>query len=382
MQSNSSRSGLIRVRSMMTMSRRRFGLGAAGLGALAATGLAGRPARAATEVTFLGWQGYDEGLFVDDFMAENDITLNTTYIGNNDEILTRLASGGLGSIDIVTPYMGYIPLLAESGLIQAIDPSKLTNIDAMMPLFRNDPNVNLDGTLYGVPFTWGSGPMMYNPAVTGGEAPGSWMDLFKPEFEGKVGMMDDPLGNLMLAAIIATDAESATQLTHEQLAAAVDFLIEVKAASRLVAVSWGDLADALARGDVDITFSGWETIKKFAADLGATIEYTYPEEGTYAWLDNYCIAADAPNVDVDHMLCDKIISTEAQAVIGNEWLQGIVNVDAVAAMDAEAQALYPYDDMDAFGDKAKFYSFPPLDDTAGLATFDDWMEEYERFKVA
>ena len=50
-----------------------------------------------------------------------DITLNTTYIGNNDEIITKLRSGGIGQIDIVTPYMGYIPLLAKLDVIQAID---------------------------------------------------------------------------------------------------------------------------------------------------------------------------------------------------------------------------------------------------------------------
>jgi spermidine/putrescine-binding protein len=373
-------SGLIRVRSMMQLSRRQFGLGAAAMGGLAAAGLP-RRARAATDVTFLGWQGYDEGLFVDDFLAENGISLNTTYIGNNDEIVTKLASGGLGSIDIVTPYMGYIPLLAESGLVQPIDESKVPNLASVMPIFRNDPNISVDGVLYGVPFTWGSAPMMYNPEATGGE-PQSWMDLFKPEFEGKVAMMDDPLGNLMLAALIATDAESATDLTHEQLAAAVDFLIKVKSVSRVVAVSWGDMADSLARGDVVITFSGWETIKKFAADLGTRIEYTYPQEGTFAWLDNYCIATDAPNLEEDYLLCNKIISVESQVMIGTELLQGIVSQDAVAALDPEAASLYPYDNMDAFGQKATFFRFPPLDDSSGLATFDDWLEEYERFKTA
>ncbi|MGF1625755.1 MAG: PotD/PotF family extracellular solute-binding protein [Alphaproteobacteria bacterium] len=374
-------SGLIRVRSMMQISRRRFGLGTAAVGGLAAAGLRPRRALAATDVTFLGWQGYDEGLFVDDFMAENDINLNTTYIGNNDEIVTKLASGGLGSIDIVTPYMGYIPLLAESGLVQPIDESKVPNLASVMPIFRNDPNISVDGVLYGVPFTWGSAPMMYNPAVTGG-VPQSWMDLFKPEYEGKVGMMDDPMGNLMLAAIIATDAESATDLTHDQLRAAVDFLIEVKAISRVVTVSWGDMADSLARGDIDITFSGWETIKKFAADLGAEIDYTYPQEGTFAWLDTFSIATDAPNLEVDHMLCNKIISPEAQVVIGGEWLQGIVNSEAVAQLEPEAASLYPYDDMDSFGERATFFAFPPLEEGEGLATFDEWMEEYERFKVA
>ena len=375
-----SQSGLIRVRSMMPMNRRQFGMGAAGLGALAATGLGARPARAATDVTFLGWQGYDEGLFVDDFMAENEITLNTTYIGNNDEIVTRLASGGLGSIDIVTPYMGYIPLLAESGLIQPIDTSKVPNLANVMDLFRYDENIVVGDELYGVPFTWGSAPMMYNPAEMA--TPESWHDLMAADLAGKIGMMDDPLGNLMLAGIIATDAESATMLTYDQLTAATDFLIEVKAQSRLVAVSWGDLADALARGDIVATFSGWETIKKFAADLGAAIEYTYPKEGTFAWLDTFSIATDAPNADVDHMLCDKIISVEAQTVIGDDWLQGIVNTEAMAALDPDAKALYPYDDMDAFGSKAKFYAFPPLEEDGVHATFDDWIEDYERFKTA
>ena len=120
---------------------------------------------AATTVTFLGWQGYDDPVAFDDFLKSKGITLNTTYIGNNDEIVTKLRSGGIGQIDIVTPYMGYIPLLAKLDVIQPIDAARVPNLEKVMPLFRNDPNVNVDGKLYGVPFTWGSGPMMYDPAV-------------------------------------------------------------------------------------------------------------------------------------------------------------------------------------------------------------------------
>jgi spermidine/putrescine-binding protein len=376
------RSGLIRVRTLAPLTRRQFAMAASAVGGLAAAGLPWRPAEAATAITFLGWQGYDEGLFADSFMADNDLTLNTTYIGNNDEIVTKLTSGGIGSIDIVTPYMGYIPLMVEAGLVDPIDEAKVPNLAKVLPLFRDDANINVDGVLYGVPFTWGSAPMMYDPAVIP-EAPVSWQDLFKPEYKGKVGMMDDAIGNIMLAAVIATDAPIATQLTPEQLKQAIDFLIELKTAqARLLAVSWGELADALARGDVVITYSGWETIKKFAADKGKAIEYTYPQEGTFAWLDNFCIAKSAPNSDIDHALCNKIIDVPAQLKMGNESLQGIVNEEAIAQLDPDAAALYPYDDMAAFGEKAKFYAFPPLEPDGSLATFDDWLEEYQRFKSA
>ncbi len=376
------RSGLIRVRSVMPVTRRGFNAGLmAAAGAAATMGLGSRSAFA-DDVVFLGWQGYDQPLFIDDFMDREGIQLSTTYIGNNDEIVTKLSAGGVGNIDIVTPYMGYVPLLVQTNLIAPIDVSLVPNLKDVMPLFLNDSNINVDGTLYGVPFTWGAFPMMYNPEVIP-EAPESWEDLFKPEYEGKVGLMDDALGNIMLAARIVTDADSATLLTHAQLAEAVDYVIRLKEKQlRMIAVSWGELSDALSRGDVTITFGGWEAIKKFAADAGKVIEYTYPKEGTFAWLDNYCIARDAPNWEIDHALCNQIISVPAQVKIGTEDVQGIVNSKAIEALDDASRALYPYDDPAGMNETMTFYTFPPLEDDGVHATFNDWIKEWERFKAA
>ena len=372
--------GLIRVRSIGTTTRRGFNIGVAALAGAAVTGVAPRPARAATSVTFLGWQGYDEPLVYDGFAKKEDVNLATTYIGNNDEIITKLTSGGVGQIDIVTPYMGYVPLLVAADLIQPIDESKVPNLSQVMPIFRNDKNINVDGKLYSVPFTWGSGPMMYDPALFS-TPPASWHDLLKPELKGKVGMMDDPLGNMMLAAII-TGAPDATRLTRDQLTAAIDFLIKVKRQSRVVAVSWGDMADALSRGDITITYSGWETIKKFCADKGKKIDYTYPKEGTFAWLDNYCLAKDAPNTDLDYALCNRIISVPAQVHLAENAIQAIVNRQAIDQLKPDIRQIYAYDDIENFGRKAKFYTFPPIKPEGDLTTYQDWLQEYERFKTA
>jgi spermidine/putrescine transport system substrate-binding protein len=375
-------SGLIRVRSFAPVRRRRFLQGAAAVGGLAMGGpfLSGS-ARADTSIVFLGWQGYDEGLTTEDFLAKNEITLETTYIGNNDEIVSKLQAGGIGSIDIVTPYMGYIPLMAAAGLIDPIDEALVPNLAVCEPVFRDDSNVIIDGVRYSVPFTWGSAPMMYDPVATGG-VPASWEDLWKPEYKGKVGMMDDPVGNMMLAALLSTDAEVPTLLTMDQLKQAEDYLIRLKREQvRVIAVSWGDLADALARGDVVITFSGWETIKKFCADKGKAIDYTYPSEGTFAWLDSYCIAKDAPNREVDHALCNKVIDVPAQLKIGDDFLQGIVNKDAIAQL-GPSKDIYPYTDLASFSQKARMFGFPPLEPDGEHATWQDFQEAYQRFKTA
>ena len=93
------------------ISRRRFTQGMGLSGGAFWAGFVSRHAMAAAEVNFLGWQGYDEPLLFDGFAKNNGISVNTTYIGNNDEIITKLRSGGIGQIDIATPYMGYIPVL-------------------------------------------------------------------------------------------------------------------------------------------------------------------------------------------------------------------------------------------------------------------------------
>jgi spermidine/putrescine-binding protein len=374
--------GLMRVRTMASLSRRDAMKGAAALGTLAATGLAGRQAAAATNVSMFGWQDYDAGLKTGVFLKREDIEVTFTGIGNNDEIISRLAAGGAGQIDIVTPYMGYIPFLAASELIEPIDESLVPNLANVPEVFRNDSNVIVNGTRYSVPFTWGSAPMAYDPAVIP-TAPESWMDIFKPEYKGKVGMADDPIGNQMLAAILATDAEVPTMLTQDQLNQATEFLIKIKKdAARQLAVSWGELANALARSEVVITFSGGEFLKKFAGDAGKVVEFTYPKEGTFAWLDSYCIAKGAPNREAAHKCANQALDVEGQVAFGEKTFQAIVVKEAIDKLQPATRALYPYDNLSEFEKKAKFFPMPPLEPDGKHASYADWQNAYQKFKAA
>src|SRR5215510_12995593 len=374
--------GLIRTRSFGAMTRRDLMKGAAAMGTLEATGLGSRSASAATNVSMFGWQDYDAGLRVGDFLSKNDIDVTFTGIGNNDEIISRLAAGGAGQIDIVTPYMGYIPFLAASELIEPVDESLVPNLKNVPEVFRNDSNVIVNGTRYSVPFTWGSAPMAYDPAVIP-TAPESWKDILKPEYKGKVGMADDPIGNQMLAAILATDAQVPTMLTQDQLNQATEFLIMLKKDyARQLAVSWGELANALARSEVVITFSGGEFLKKFAGDAGKKVELTYPKEGTFAWLDSYCIAKGAPNREAAHKCANQALDVDAQVAFGEKTYQAIVIPDAIAKLQPGTKALYPYDNLGEFEKKAKFFPMPPLEPDGKHASYADWQAAYQKFKAA
>src|SRR3954452_21686264 len=119
-------SGLLRVRTM-SISRRSLMTGAAAMGGFAAVGLPGRTASAAGAVSMFGWQDYDAGLRVGDFLQREGIEVAFTPIGNNDEIISRLSAGGAGQVDIVTPYMGYIPFMVAADLLEPSHECQGTN---------------------------------------------------------------------------------------------------------------------------------------------------------------------------------------------------------------------------------------------------------------
>jgi putative spermidine/putrescine transport system substrate-binding protein/spermidine/putrescine transport system substrate-binding protein len=369
--------GLRRVRVFGTMTRRGFMAGTAGVGLVAASG-GFMKAHAATNVTFVGWQGYDTPLA--DYAAAHDAVIDATYIGDSNQIISKLQSGGVGTVDIVTPNATYVPLLVKLDTLMPLDESKLSNLPKVIPFFLNNPSVRIDGNLYAVPYVWGGVPMMYDPAAVT-EKPDSWNDVLKPEYAGKVVMLDN-LNNIQLAARVATDTKTPTRLTHDELVASVDFLIKVKAQSRVIAANYGEMTDAMARGEAVISFNGWEVMVSMAQKKDKEIAYVYPKEGTFGWCDCYCVVKDAPNADLAHHLANEAISVPVQTSAGVNDLLGIVNTDAIAALPPETKSLYAYDDIDGFSQRVGFFPVAPLEPEGDIATFDDWKNEYLRFKNA
>src|SRR5262245_66372289 len=115
---------LSRLFSGWSLTRRRL---LAGMGAAGALALAGRPERAlaATTMTWMGWQGYETPILSGTFLKDNDIDFQPTFISSNEEIITKLQAGGTGRTDLITMYFGYLPLMAEGGLLETVDPLKV-----------------------------------------------------------------------------------------------------------------------------------------------------------------------------------------------------------------------------------------------------------------
>jgi spermidine/putrescine transport system substrate-binding protein len=363
------------------LSRRAFTTGLAAAGGLAALGLASRRAAAKTTITWMGWQGYETPITAGTFLADNDIDFQPTFIASNEEIITKLQAGGTGKTDLITMYFGYLPLMAEGGLIEPIDSSRVAAFGDLVPQFTGQEAIKHDGKLMGVPWNWGSLPIMYDPAVVTAP-PASWLDVMKPEYKGKVAMVDDPLGNLLVWGRTITGAEVGTLLSKEQLAKVIDFLIEVKTKqARAFFATYGDMADAFARNEVVITTIGWEAVAVWAQQKGKTIAYSIPKEGTGLFMDCLCIPKDCPHPDLVYNLISHIVSPEPQKTFATEQSAGITNLKAVPLLPDNIRQSYRYDDIDGYMKLARLYPVPPTKE-GEYATYDDFLEEYERLKRA
>jgi spermidine/putrescine-binding protein len=363
------------LRFVATMDRRRF---LALSSALVAAAVTSRSAGAATTVNWVGWQGYDEPLKVGTFLADNDISLATTYINTNEEIITRLQAGGVGQVDLVTIYYGHIPILVAAGLVEAIDETKVPGIGDIFPEFLQVDVLRHDGRLYAVPFTWGTLSMIYDPAAI--ERPTSWKDVLKDEYKGKVALVDDATGLLATWAPIVTGTKTPTRITMDELKKTIDFLIEIKKNhARTFSASYGEATDLFARGEVVISAIGWDAMVGFAAAKGKKLDYVIPEEGAMVFMDTLAIPTGAPNRDLAYKMIGQCISPEGQKQIADALTQAIITKTAVPRVDERNREIYQYDNLDSLFQKARFYPFWPIEPEGNFVTHEQSQEEYQRF---
>jgi spermidine/putrescine transport system substrate-binding protein len=328
-------------------------------------------------VNMLGWQGYDDEVGRKAFEDAGG-KLQVTYIGNNDEILTKLRGGGLGTFDVVTPNAAFLPALVAADVLQPLDYSKLPNTDGYFKDFYKPAWNTFDGQTWGAPVAWGDAPMVYRPDLVT-SVPTSWLDLANPEFKGRVGMWDDGFGHIVTWSK-SLGFDPPNQITSAQLEQVVTELKKTRANARVVAPSLGDLGDILARGEAWITTPSWEGVATFVQDKGEQAKWTVPKEGSWGWNDHYCIPKDAPNVDGAYAFINTMISPPASASIATVFVSGTPVEAAVPLLKGPATTVFDYSDVGATLASLGFYALPPFEKNGDITTMDDWNAAWEDIK--
>jgi spermidine/putrescine-binding protein len=241
-----------------------------------------------TELNLFVWTEYIPQDMQECFEKVYGITVNRDEYSANEEMYAKLSAGGT-AYDLVQPTDYIVSLMVRQDLLQELDHSKLTVLNNFSPDYLNfsfDPE-----NKYTIPYQAGTDAIVYNAdKVT--TPPQSFADLWKPEYKGKLVMLDDSratIGAALLTLGYDVNTKDPAQL-DEAKAKLKELVPNVKLFDS------DSPKTALIAGDVDLGMT-WTGEAFLAQQEVPSIQYVYPTEGAILWQDNWAMPKDAPHPD-------------------------------------------------------------------------------------
>jgi len=307
------------------LSRRRF-LGVAAIAggtaflAACAPGGGGSPAPQATggdlesSVSVYTWGDYDSPEVVSAFTTElgPDVTLDS-YSSNEELIAKLIAAKGTSGYDIVVPTGVFIPQMIENGLLTKFSKDLLPNLANMDPAYLGrawDPTND-----YSVCKAWGTTGFVYDKNVITRELT-TWSDFFdaaQNEASGKTSMSDDPAG-IIGAYFWANDLDWNTE-DPDELEACRAFLVD-EIAPHISAFDSYPGTNAIPQGTQALmqAWNGDARLGLIESSEPDRWQWVLPGPITELWMDNWAIAAGAPNPEAAHAFINFSLSPESLAL--------------------------------------------------------------------
>ena len=333
-------------------------------------GDAATPAELSGDLTFFAYEDAFEPALLDPFEEANPgVNVRTAAFSSGDETVTKLQSGF--QADVVNVCVEDTARMVNLGLLQPIDTSRIDAWDSMFPAFKDLEGVSVDGQVYLVPMVGGSSGIMYNDeAIPGGFD--SYASVFDEAYAGRIGLDDDPLSGIAIAAM-ASGITDPMHLDDAELEQVKQFLIEKKPLLRSLVKGDADVSQLFSSGEVDVVVPGYkgstETLKKD----GAPAEYSIASEGQLTWTCGYAIGANAQNVDAAYALINHYAQPEMQGWQAENFFYLVSNQDTLDAVPPKVVEEAGLEDPGSF-ENAIPYSIPD--------NYDDWQVVWREFKAA
>lgn len=281
---------------------------------------------AAGELAIYNWADYFGETTISGYEAASGAKVTLDYFDSNEVLETKMLAGGSG-YDVVFPAASNAERQLQAGALHPIDTSRLENYGNLRPEILASLDKVPGGRQLGVPYTWGTIGIAYNPALVserlGGMPVDSWNLLFNPDYASKlkdcgIGVLDSPVEMLSVTLnYLGADpySEDKAEIAQAQdlLAGAaqnIRYFNNQKPSTDLPA---GNLCLAVMySGDTGIAQA-----RALEADNGVEILYAIPKEGTLMWIDLMAIPEDAANVDEAYAFIDYMLRPEVIAEVSN-----------------------------------------------------------------
>jgi spermidine/putrescine-binding protein len=314
-------------------------------------------------LALLVWEGYADPSYVRAFEESHNCKISASYMGSSDELVAKLRGGSASNYDVISPSSDVATMIASSGLAAPLDLSKLPSYTQLSERLRSLRLVRTNGSVYGVPFTWGPNPLLYDTKAFA-TVPDSWALLWEPKLKGKISVWDELSTLYMAAQILGYDKPDPSHLYHlsdAELENVKKKLLELKPNIRKIWTTGGELTNLFENHEV-VAAMGWPLMTNQLRKVNFPIGETIPRENTTGWIDHLMITAASEHKELATQFLAYMIEAKTQKAVTDVTGYDPANPQAGQFMTAEQRKSLHLDNADEYMARIYFWQQVPRRD--------------------
>jgi spermidine/putrescine transport system substrate-binding protein len=311
-------------------------------------------------LSLLVWEGYADPSFVQAFEDAHHCKISASYMGSSDELVAKLRGGSASNYDVISPSSDVATMIASAGLAAPLDLSKLPTYPQLSERLRSLPLVRVNGKIYGVPFTWGPNPLLYDSSFFP-KPPDSWEVLWDPKLKNKISVWDELSTLYMAAQLLGYDKPDPSHLynlSDAELENVEKKLIALKPNIRKIWTTGGELTNLYQNHEI-VAAMGWPLMTNQLRKLNFPIGETIPKENTTGWIDHLMITSASERKDLATEFLEYMIGAKTQKTVSDVTGYDPANPQAGELMTPEQRKSLHLDDVDQYMTRIYFWQQVP-----------------------
>lgn len=291
---------------------------------------------------------------VEPFQRQTGAEVVLKYGNSSEWVANSLLNRAAPEIDVIfLAYPDSIRAVNEKLGIE-LTPEDIPNAAELYPVWYDSYKKQAVGLDYA---SWG---LTYR-TDSGIPAPTSWLDLFKPEYEGKVIVPNLTASGGFQTLVMMAKLHGGSE---DDIDPGFEAMKKLKPSIRKFYVSNPEAGQLMERGDAVIG-AMYDNATWFMTDAGKPIRWTVPEEGALVGMVSLHIAPNTQHMELCKEFVNFAISKEANEGFCNEIMAGPTNRNAV--LQEPAASRVPALDSIIFPDWYKIVQYAP-----------EWIERWNR----
>ncbi len=315
------------------MNRRQFhkGLAAFGLG-MVTVPLVPKIVRAGDHPTIFVWGGFEDPGFHQDYIAQHGASPNFTPFGDEEEAFAKMQAGFEPDVTMACSYK--VPHWHDAGIIKPIDTGRLSNFEDTLPLLKDVPGTQPDGSRSWLCMDWGLTTLCYRHDIVD-IAPEdvTWGLLWDERYAGRLAMIDSLIDGVMVAAIYS-GAENPFDMTADEIEVTRELLRKQLPLLRYYSNSMTDLQTSLASGEV-VAAAVWNEAYVGLFAEGHPVTFANNMPGLMTWTCGLTLNSWTDDEDKSYDLLDAMLAPETGVFEMIEWGYGHANKKAYDMVDEQ-----------------------------------------------